>query len=96
MAQNIAMAWAGTQCVIRDARAQLMEHLASTSGHHRDCSALVGRALTRRGKPYLAHSVSGECFVFELSMDQARQLEIQDNMLVRITGHEREERGHPG
>ena len=41
------------------------------------------------------HSVSGECFVFELTLDQARQLEIQDNILVRITGHEREERGLP-
>lgn len=95
MAQSIAIAWAGTQCVIPNARAQLMEHLAATSEHHRDCSALLGRALTRGGKPYLMHSVSGECFVFELAVDQARQLEIQDNMLVRIIGHEREERGLP-
>ena len=93
MSLNVAVTWAGTQCVIPDARAQLIQHLASTTEQHRDCSALLGPALTRRGKPYLVHSVSGECFVFELSLEQARRLEIQHNMLVRIIGHEREERG---
>lgn len=93
MSLDVAVTWAGSQCVIPDARAQLIEHLASTAEHHRDCSALVGPTLTRRGKPYLVHSVSGECFVFELTPEQSRCLAIQHNMLVSIIGHQREERG---
>lgn len=93
MSLDIAVMWAGTQCVIPDARAQLIEHLALTADQQRDCSALLGRALTRRGRPYLVHSVSGELFVFELSLEQTRRLKMQRNMLVRIIGHEREERG---
>lgn len=93
MSVDLAVMWAGTQCVIPDARKQLIEHLGTTFDQHRDCSALVGEALTRRRKPYLVHSVSGELFVFELLPEQTRKLNMQRNMLVRITGHEREERG---
>lgn len=80
--REILAAWAQANCPRREVRASLLQALDQATPKSMTCTFMLGRLLTRNGKPFLVSCFGQELFAFELTEEQIAQLEVADEMLV--------------
>ncbi|HVC98471.1 MAG TPA: hypothetical protein VND64_32690 [Pirellulales bacterium] len=71
---QIAKKWVRANCPL--AQRSFIETIDRTQKRRGSCSITIGKALTKRGKPYLVQILAGEMFVFELTPRQAKNLNV--------------------
>lgn len=79
---EMATIWALANCSSAKVQTNFVEQLIQATLRQVNCSFAVGRKLTKSKKPYLVYCFCGELFVFELSLDQAARLGMDDKGML--------------
>lgn len=94
--RDLASAWVRANCPRTDVQDGFLQRLDDALGRGVGCSFVIGRKLTKDGKPHLVHCFCGELFAFQLTPRQAARLKVKDAMLVSASGlTEHDHEPHP-
>lgn len=84
--RELAAAWVRANCPNPAVHKDFLHHLDRAVAHGVGCTFLVGRELTKRAKPMLVACHCGELFAFDLTIPQAEQVRVKNDMLVCSLG----------
>lgn len=84
--RDLALAWVTANCPSSELQHDFVQRLDEALLRSVGCSFIIGRKLTKAGKPYLVHCFCGELFAFQLTPRQAARLKVTDAMLVSASG----------
>ena len=96
--RELASAWIRANCPRADVQDGFLQPLDEALHRGVGCSFLIGRELTKGGKPYVVHCFCGELFAFQLTPRQAARLQVNDAELVSargVTQHDHEPHPEP-
>lgn len=94
----MAATWVRANCPRVDVQEGFLQKLDEALQRNVGCEFIIGRLLTKSGKPCLVHCYCGEIFSFQLTSQQAARLKVEDAMLVAASGrtqHYHEPRSEP-
>ena len=80
--RELATAWVRANCPLPDVQENFLHQLDHAAQRGANCSFMIGRELTRNGKPILVYCFRDEVFAFVLTPIQSARLNVTDNMLV--------------
>lgn len=80
--RDLATAWVRANCPRPDVQQNFLQHLDDAIQRSVNCSFMIGRDLTKIGKPFLVYCFRDEVFAWALTPQQAARLAVADNMLV--------------
>jgi hypothetical protein len=84
--RDLASAWVRANCPRTEVQNGFLQRLDDALRRGVGCSFVIGKRLTKDGKPYLVHCFCGELFAFPLTPRQAEWLHVSDVQLVSARG----------
>lgn len=79
--RDLATAWVRANCP-PDVQTTFLQHLDQSIQRRVNCSFMIGRDLTKIGKPLLVYCFRDEVFAWALTLQEAERMSVADNMLV--------------
>lgn len=96
--QELASAWVRANCPRGDVQANFVQSVDEAMRQEVGVAFLIGKDLTRTGRPFLVHFHCGELFAFQLTEREAERLKVKAQMLVASQGctrHNHQRRPRP-